>query len=138
MDITERTKNIEKAKLDAKQFMNTNSGKFNEIYNKRTKLYEGYARCENLTQLYNECLQCDPMYIPKKFRDDKFFVRDEEELEIVNLRFKGKFDSEYRLLKKRQRDFATAVNSEDDTIYNFIGHCNVSDMVKTEIAAIWE
>ena len=50
----------------------------------------------------------------------------------------GKFQSEYQLLKKRQRDFAKSVNTEDDIIYSYIGHCNLTDLVKTEIAAIWE
>ena len=58
----------------------------------------------------------DPVYIPRKFRDDKFFVRDQEELEILNLRFMGKFDSEYHLLKKRQRDFAAAINTMSYTV----------------------
>ena len=118
--------------------MDNNSVKFNEGYKKRTELFKGYARCEHLTKLYDECLQANPVYIPKKFRDDKFYVRDEEELEIIQGRFMGKFQSEYRLLKKRQRDFATAVNTEDDIVYGIIEHCRVSDMVKTEMAAIWE
>ena len=50
----------------------------------------------------------------------------------------GKFRSEYDLLKKRQRDFASAVNEQDDIIYNFIEHCEVPESVKTELAAIWE
>ena len=138
VDISERTKQIEQAKLDAKYFMDNNSVKFNEGYRKRVDLYKGYARCEHLTKLYNECLQANPIYIPRKFRDDNFYVRDEEELEILKGRFLGKFQCEYKLLKKRQRDFATAVDTEDDIIYNFIEHCNVPDMVKTEIGAIWE
>ena len=138
VDITERTRLIEKAKIDAKEYMNKNPSKFNEVFKKRNKLYQGYARCKNLTNLYNECLQSNPVYIPRKFRDDKFFVRDEEELEIVQVRFMGKFQSEFNLLRKRQRDFATAVNAEDDIIYNLLDHCRVTDSVKTEIANIWE
>ena len=84
---------------------------------------------ESLTKLYDECLQCDPVYIPRKFRDDKFFVRDEEELAIVNTRFMGKFKSEYDLMKKRQHDFASAVNAEDDIIYNLIEHYRVPNAV---------
>jgi hypothetical protein len=78
------------------------------------------------------------VYIPRKFREDKFYVRDEEELEIVNVRFMSKFQTEYNLLKKRQRDFAVAINAEDDVIYGFIEHCTVSDVVKMEMGAIWE
>ena len=138
VDISERTRLIEKAKVDAKEYMNKNPSKFIEVFKKRNKLFQGYARCKNLTNLYDECLQSNPVYIPRKFRDDKFFVRDEEELEIVKVRFMGKFQSEYNLLKKRQRDFATAVNAEDDIIYNLIDHCGVPDSVKTEIANVWE
>ena len=138
IDVNEQTKLIEKAKLDAEEYMHKNPDKFNEVYKERIKLYEGYARCENLTKLYDECLQMDPVYIPRKYRDDRFFVRDEEELEIVNTRFMGKFQSEYSLLKKRQRDFVTAVNAQDDAIYELIEHCGVPDAVKTEIASVWE
>ena len=138
VDVNEQTKLSLEARRDAEEYMNQNPDKFNEVYKKRIKLFEGYARCENLTKLYDECLQCNPVYIPRKFRDDKFFIRDEEELAIVNIRFMGKFKSEYDLLKKRQRDFASAINAEDDTIYNFIEHCGVPNNVKTEMATIWE
>ena len=138
IDVKDEMKRIEKAKQDAMDFMNANPDKFNIGYKKRRKLFEGYARCDHLTKLYDECKRVEPVYIPKKFRDDKFFVRDAEELEIINVRFMGKFDSEYNLLKKRQRDFAKEINAEDDIIYDLIGQCNTSDIVKTEIAAIWE
>ena len=137
-DVNESTKQIEKAKLEAQNFLDNNPEKFNEGYKNRYKMYEGYARCMNLTKLYDECLETAPIYIPRKFRDDKYYVRDEEELDIINARFMGKFRSDYNLLKKRQRDFAAAVNTEDDIIYNFIEQCNVSDMVRTEIATIWQ
>ena len=138
VDSNETTKQIEKAKRDAQNFLDNNPEKFNEGYRNRYKMYEGYARCVNLTKLYDECLNLVPKYIPRKFRDDKFYVRDEEELQIINSRFMGKFKADYDLLKKRQRDFATAVNTEDDIIYNYIEQCNVPDMVRTELAAIWE
>ena len=128
----------EKAKVDAKNHIDENPKKFNETYKKRIKLYQSYARCEHLTKLYDECKQSDPVYIPRKFREDKFYVRDEEELEIVNVRFMSKFQTEYNLLKKRQQDFTVAINAEDDVIYGFIEHCTASDGVKTEMGAIWE
>ena len=138
VDVNERAKQIERARQDAEDFIDENPGKFNEGYRNRNKVFEGYVRCMNLTKLYNEYLQSNPTYIPRKFRDDKYYVRDEEELEIINNRFMGKFQSDFNLLKKGQRDFATAVNTEDDIIYNFIEHCNIPDRVKTEIDAIWE
>ena len=138
IDVKDEMIRIESAKQDARAYMNSNPEKFNTSYNNRKKLFDGYWRCESLTKLYEECKSSTPAYIPRKFRDDKFFVRDEEELAIVNVRFMGKFDSEYNLLKKRQRDFATAINAEDDVIYELIEHCNAPDVVKTEIAAIWE
>ena len=41
-------------------------------------------------------------------------------------------------MEKRQRDFAAAVNAEDDIIYKYIEYCSTTDVVKTQIAAIWE
>ena len=138
INVKEEMKQMEKAKRDAKDYMDSIPDSFNAGYKKRRDLYKGYARCENLTRLYDECKQCEPVYIPHKFREDRFFVRDEEELAIVNVRFMGKFDSEYNLLKKRQRDFAAAINAKDDIIYALIEQCDTTDIVKAEIAAIWE
>ena len=138
VDIMEGMSRINEAKKDAQDYMDSNPEKFNIGYKKRKKLFEGYWRCYSLTNLYEECKSSNPVYIPKKFRDDRFFVRDEEELSIINVCFMGKFDSEYHLLKKRQRDFAAAINAEDDIIYDLIEHCNTTDVIKNEIASIWE
>ena len=40
-------------------------------------------------------MQASPVYIPQNFREDNFYVQDEEELEIIKGRFLGKFQSEY-------------------------------------------
>ena len=42
---------------------------------KREREYYKFARCENLLQLYEECLDSD--YVPKQFRSDKYFVMSE-------------------------------------------------------------
>ena len=63
IDLKEEMINIQKAKVDAKNHIDNNPTKFNEIYKKRIKLYQSYARCEHLTKLYDECKQSDPVYV---------------------------------------------------------------------------
>ncbi len=57
---------------------------------------------------------------------------------LIQSETKNYLQTEYNLLKQRQRDFAAAINAEDDVIYGLIEHCSAENDVKTEMAAIWD
>ena len=42
-----------------------------------------FTSCERLLDLYGECLQEEPTYIPRKFRNDKTYLTSQEELNVV-------------------------------------------------------
>ena len=127
------------ARHDAERIMYDNPTKFNECTKRRKKFFTQHERCESLIQLYDECLQETPSpYIPRKFREDKFHVMDEEELEIVNRRSLANLTCQYDILSKRKRDFALKVNQEDDKIYEHVEAMAISAESKIEIINIWQ
>ena len=43
-----------------------------------------YLTCDKQILLHNECLEEEPMYIPKKFRNDKVYTINDQEKKIYN------------------------------------------------------
>ena len=128
------------AREEAKRFIEEeNPTKFNECLLRRKKVFQQYQRCESLIQLYDECKEEDPPYIPRKFREDKFQVNDQEELDIVNRRSMANFQCQHDILIKRKRDFATMVNNEDDLIIRYVEeNVQLSPDTRIEISNIWQ
>ena len=123
---------------EADRFINENPEKFNECIKSRKQAFEQFQRCESLLLLYNECKEEQPPYIPRKFREDKFHVHDEEELDIVNRRSLANLQCQYDLLSKRKRDFVAKVNHQDDLIFQYVEEMDISREVKVEISKIWQ
>ena len=69
-------------KQEAECFIYSNN-KWSDLLQKRKDFVYKFTRCERLLDLYGECLQEEPMYIPQKFRNDKTDVTSQEELNVV-------------------------------------------------------
>ena len=136
--IEDKTKSHMKARKEAERIMKDNQAKFNECSRARKKLFGQYRRCESLLQVWDECKAQEPPHIPRKFREDKFHVKDREELDIVNRRSWANFQCQYDLLSKRKPEFAAKVNDQDDKIFEFVENLDIPGDTKIEISKLWK
>ena len=114
-----------------------NSDIFNKIFKLREKKYKQFARCDHLIRLYDESLQETPPYIPRKFREDKLFVRNERELEKVYNRSMANLQCEYDILEIRKSDYKEQYGKMDDEIRQHVDNESLSQSVKQAILDIW-
>ena len=61
-------------KQEAERFIYSNNKLWSDLLQKRKDFVYKFTRCERLLDLYGECLQEEPMYVPRKFRNDKRYV----------------------------------------------------------------
>ena len=78
--------------------------------------YDQFARCKHLLSLYGECLQENPPYIPRKFREDKIHVRSQREQENVFNKNMGNLNCEYVLLSSWKVEFGATDEKSDNDI----------------------
>ena len=71
------------------------------------------TRYERLLDLYGECLQEEPMYIPRKFRNDKTYVRSQEELNVVRENGLNNLQSKCEILKLRKNNLLENIANQD-------------------------
>ena len=70
-------------KQEAEHFIYSNNKLWSDLLQERKDFVYKFTRFERLLDLYGECLQEEPMYIPRKFRNDKTHVTSQVELNIV-------------------------------------------------------
>ena len=70
-------------KQEAERFIYSSNKLWSDFLQERKDFVYKFTRFERLLDLYGECLQEEPMYIPRKFRNDKTHVTSQEELNIV-------------------------------------------------------
>lgn len=70
--------------------------------------------------LYGECLVEEPIYIPRKFRNDKYHVMSQEERNVLTKLNIKKFQSECEILKIRRDRFTMEITEKDDQIKAFV------------------
>ena len=70
-------------KQEAEHFIYSNNKLWSDLLQERKDFVYKFTRFERLLDLYGECLQEEPIYIPRKFRNDKTHVTSQEELNIV-------------------------------------------------------
>ena len=72
-----------------------------------------FTRCERLLDLYGGCLQEEPMYIPRKFRNDKTYVTSQKELNVVRKNSLNNLQSECEILKLRKYNLLENIANQD-------------------------
>ena len=72
-----------------------------------------FKRCERLLDLCKEWLQEDPMYIPRKFRNDKTYGTSQEELNISRKSYLNNLKSECEILKLRKNNLLENIANQD-------------------------
>ena len=133
-----KTRSHIEVRQEAERVMSNYQTEIKGFAKRRKKFFQQHERCVSLNRLYDECLEEQPPYIPRKFREDKFHVMDQEELEIVNRRSMANLRCQYDILSKRKRDFANKVNEEDDRMYQLVETLDIPGETKVEIINIWQ
>ena len=64
---------------EVNSFIRRNNDHWQKKLEKRKDVYYKFTRSDQLILLYNECLEEEPIYIPRKFRNDNTFTMNEQE-----------------------------------------------------------
>ena len=79
-----------------------------------------YLRCDKQILHYNKCLEEEPMYIPRKFWNDKTYTMNDQEKNTYNKLALEKLKTEMEILTNRQGDtFETALIPLSKKLNNF-------------------
>ena len=83
--------------------------------------------------LYNECLEEEPIYIPRKFLNDNTFTRNEQGKNIYFKLDLTKLKKEMETLTIRRQYFRKKLDEIDQEFTAFIESESVSEVVKKKL-----
>ena len=109
----------------------------NEQLNLREDAYWKFTRCERLLGLYNECMNSEPAYVPRKFRKDKFHVMSKEELDIVNKMELKEMQLQCEILTCRREEFLKRCSDIDKVVEDIVKKSNMSEKATQNRIARW-
>ena len=111
-------------------FVRHNRNFINEKLVEREKLYYTMARYECYLDLYGECLQEEPVYIPRKFRNDKYYVHSNDELNSVQKFELQRFQSECEIFRIRRDNTTNEIFAIDKEVSDLIAGKEMSREAK--------
>ena len=127
----------ESLNMEINSFKNQHERFFDKKLRDRENIFYKFARCEHLLSLYNDCAQEEPLYIPKKFRSDKFHIRSEKERSVLTKMEIQRFQTECELLRIRRDDFTKKLFDIDLEIEKFISNSKLSAEAQVSIGKRW-
>ena len=71
------------------------------------------SRCDKQILLCNECLKEEPIYIPRKFRNDKVYTMNDHKMDIYNKLALEKSKTEMEILTNGREHFRNSVDTID-------------------------
>ena len=108
-----------------------------QLIDREKELYK-YIRNVSLLDLYTECMETEPIYVPRKWRNDNYHVMSERELNVLtNLELK-RFQTECEILRLRRDDFKQRTEHIDKNITEFIENKNISIKSKEWLLKRWD
>ena len=131
------SKTIEEENI-VKDIITENRHRWNSLLDKREDLYFKHSRCESLLDLYTEGLQEEPMYIPRKFRNDKMHIRSNKEVNIVSKLNLQHLQAEMKILKIRKDDFHSKIQSIEDDFKEEIETISDTPNICTKLKSLWQ
>ena len=97
-----------------------------------------YLRCDKQILLCNECLEEEPMYIPRKFRNDKVYTMNDQEKNIYNKLALEKLKTEMEILTNRREHFRYSIDTIDKEIKQFLDNKSILEILRREVLSEWE
>ena len=125
-------------KRDARDYMDNHRRFFTSKHRIRKEKYKQYSRCVHILQLYDGCMQETPPYIPKRFREDKYHIRNERELEKIWNRSMSNMSCKYEILEIRKEDFWEEIEKFDLSLREELDGKELSEAVIDEIMKKWK
>ena len=97
----------------AETFMHRFPFQFRICHQARDNYYYKGTRVRCLGKLYEEGLHVNPIYIPRKFRQTKVHIRNENELQEITKQDMDKLLSEIRIFKGHENEFFAKANEQE-------------------------
>ena len=105
---------------------------------KREQAYYRYAKLEHYLDLYAECMQSEPLYIPKKFRKDNQHVVSPSEVPVLRKMEIDSFRAECEILCIKRDEYTAKCITFDNELQNIIAQYDCSEVVKSKLHERWE
>ena len=91
-----------------------------------------------MLDLYLDCLDSEPKYVPKKFRNDNYQAVSDEEVPIMRrLEFK-RFQAEFEILRIRRDDFTEKIMGIDKEFDDIICNQSISEEARVKLRERWK
>ena len=118
---------------EVNSFIRRNNNHWQKELEKRKDVYYKFTRSDQLILLYNECLEEEPIYIPRKFRNDNTFTMNEQEKNIYFKFDLSKLKTKIEIITTRREYFRKKLDEIDQKFTAFIESKSVSEVVKKEV-----
>ena len=120
------------------KFVYDNQNTWNTKLHDRKDVMYKFLRCDKLILLYNNCLEEEPMYIPRKFRNDRVHIMNDNEKNIYDKLALQKLKTEMEILTNRREHFRNKLDGIDNELKQFIESKNIRELLKKEIESEWQ
>ena len=97
-----------------------------------------FTNCERLLDLYGECLQEEPTYILRKFRNDKTYVTSQEELNVVRKNDLNNLQSDRETLNLTENNLLENIANQDKILEEKLREGKINQQMKKEILFYWD
>ena len=122
---------------EVNSFIRRNNDHWQKKLEKRKDVYYKFTRSDQPILLYNECLEEEPIYIPRKFRNDNTFTMNEQEKNIYFKLDLTKLKTEMKILTTTREYFRKKLGEVDQEFTAFIENESVSEVVKKKLEEEW-
>ena len=123
---------------EAVQFITRNKQSWKVQLAERNKLYGQFIRCESLLDIYGQCLQEEPVYVPRRYRRDKIHILYDEEKSIRTTADLQNMQTDMEVLKIRRDNFKRVLEKCDANSQKFVTEKISDDHIALEVASIWD
>ena len=106
--------------VSTEKFLESNRQEWDCLLNQREDYYYKYSRSEHLLDLYGQCLQEEPPYIPRKFRNDTYHTMSQQEKNVIAKSNLQRFQTECEILKLRRDHFTQKIIEKDNQLESYI------------------
>lgn len=119
-------------------FVQNHKSELDVVFAKRCESYKSFVSLDLRVRLYKEALEKTPVYIPKKYRNDKYYVHDEEELESVTKFELARFVSEMEIATKRRGYMLKEITQADEKAMDIIKNAKLTQDVEDMALNRWK
>ena len=133
----EKLDEMNKKRKIALKYVQDNIKDWERTLENRNKTYWQYIRTVSTLDLYTECLEEEPMYIPRKFRKDKTHYRNAEEKREVERMNHERLKSEMQILQIRKSTYYNEMQHKDKEDEDFFRREITDPEILDNVLEIW-